>query len=138
MLAEYDSTSVNASYSDGDDLISQTRSNHCVLISPLSTYAQGVNSDRNWLKRTPECEGRRTDRSAGLDCDEFPYTATTTGGRPFYNMGRVSLRPMNPFDNQDSGRLWGRAVAQGQSGGRYLIVPYTEFSFYFSNGRFGI
>ena len=107
-------------------------------ISPLLTYSRGDNESRNWLRRTPECGRGRTGRALGLDCDEFPFAATTTGGERFYNMHLVSLRPINSNDNQSSGSLWGTATRRGKNGDDYLIVPYTEFSFYFSNGQFGL
>ena len=112
-------------------------------ISPLLTYSKGDNSSRNWLRSTPECGGGKTGRALGLDCDEFPFATTTTGGQRFYNMNLVSLRPISISDNRSSGSLWGRAtLANRNTNNRsfdenYLIVPYTEFSFYFSNGRFG-
>lgn len=53
-------------------------------------------------------------------------------------MNLVSLRPINSVDNQSPGSLWGTAVRRGRNGDSYLIVPYTEFSFYFSNGYFGL
>jgi hypothetical protein len=118
------------------DAISGNGSNG-IPISAFVTYKKGANKDRKWLSKTEECKGK-TGNGTGKDCDEYPFAASREGGQKRYRSKQVSLRPIDSCDNQCAGRVWGRAVGKGKSGDKYLIAPYGNFSFYYSNGKFGM
>lgn len=90
-----------------------------------------------WRKKTSECMYNR----GGLrDCDEYPFITTYEGGIERYEAGQVSLRPINPSDNQGAGRLWGRMVRRGKrlpQGTKVVVAPYGFNSYYFRDGHIG-
>jgi RHS repeat-associated protein len=113
------------------------RGSNQIPIPLLLTYKRGANRSRYWLGRTKECAGL-TGGITGKDCDEYPFATTTRGGKRGYDRRQVSLRPIDSWDNQDAGRVWGRAVRRGKNRAKYLIVPFGPVSFYYSHGKFGI
>ncbi len=112
-------------------------------ISPVVSYKPGANSSRSWLTSAkwvgsdgPCLGGRKKGRvGATQDCDEWPFATTYQGGKRNYKRGRVSQRPIESWDNQGSGRLWGAATRGQAKKTKYIIVPLGEISFYIKNGN---
>ncbi len=118
------------------------RGSNGAAISPLVTYSRGANRRRGWMRTLRHTRGEciGDNRQAGEDCDEWPFATTKEGGKQGYARNRVSLRPIPAWDNQGSGRLWGRAVGRRgiSTGSKIVIAPVGGLSFYFINGQFGL
>ncbi len=108
------------------------RGSNGIPISPLVKYKLGANKRRGWLRYTDECRIRKP----GNDCDEYPFATSYQGGKSRYRSHTVSLKFIPSWDNQQSGRLWGRAV-RGMNQKTFVIAPFGGVSFYIKNGKFG-
>jgi RHS repeat-associated protein len=99
-------------------------------------------NDRTWIRRsvTP-CTGR-TGGSTGMDCDEYPFNASSQGGESNYRLGIVSLRPVRSDHNQSAGRDMLQNKLYGpcgmKNGDAYGVIPAPSVPTSFAicgNGR---
>ena len=58
--------------------------------------------DNAFFRSEPPCDGK-VGRLKGHDCDEYPYSSTSQGGRLNYLAGQVSLRAINFSHNRSAG-----------------------------------
>ncbi|WP_261858900.1 putative Ig domain-containing protein [Photobacterium sanguinicancri] len=80
---------------------------------------------RGWLRKF-KGPGKICDGGAGTDCDEYPYASSQQGGKN----GFVSLRSINSYQNQHSGRLLGQFYSKCNinSGDSYKVLPVKGIS----------
>lgn len=76
--------------------------------------------DRAWLRKF-KGPGKICDGGYGTDCDEYPYASSHQGGPN----GFVSLRSINSYQNQHSGRLLAQFYRKCNinSGDSYKVLP---------------
>ena len=96
---------------------------------------------RNWFRSKDECDkDARAEFNQTMDCDEYPFNTSEEGGPKNYP-ARVSLRLINPAQNQDGGRLLGGMYKSDSvgTGDKYLVLahPGLPLSFYLTRkGKF--